>query len=972
MSRAQLFSTEVEEQRRQRLEKSGYPAGYWESDKVFALSTSLPLGVRVSLPVAGTTDISAVVPFSVIERARSAAEESKSSYWALDLLGCYLAHAAAEDGVNGYEWTVHKVGNGLPRFSDVVDMPHPHGSLQNGADSVITAHSRNTQILRRLRDGGSVVIDGRTGSGKSGQTALIAHLCVDDGIQRIDLDLVDMDDSPESVLSALITLPAPRGGWYLLVIENMHASPGTAEKVFQFVATLREKHHLRIAVLANGWLELTSTRESLRFLAGALTVRTEPGRVIEKLADAAGLSPRQLDGFRRLTGDGQDITLAHLAWAYFRDHGEIPTPEEFTEHTAREFGLTGELAVEVRECLYEFACLGSFDIEIPMWLRLKYEQHERPFGRLIERADTTYRIGSRSVAREVARYLYRRWKDDPDHPLPHPADKANRQLAAIGDPLIRSQLERLDLIHLTRQGGGQAGQRLANIWSLHLRMVDLLVRKANDDPEWGDNAASAAFAAMALYRLERTDEADGCARFVRERWDPFTSPALPTWIGTDASAEARDIRNLQHMMRLEDEQRAQAAGSGDDRRWQEELRSEHIDLDKMHRTWMLGVLLSFEAADPAAQDDRVDALHKAADEAWKQDGCFYPARIPWVTARVLIGLCEAGLSESPVASRAAEWLLSWKEPPDAKPMGWSSGTGAWNTKAMTNAMCLIALLKQGRVRKNDPRINVGYNSMLIEMGKQPDATRDPIDYGLIIEALLMMNGLGADRTTAYEKLTDLLYWVSQSVHWDSPRDERTALGGTAQIQVESTELPFTASQIVGCVRGLAAIELDKLYREMIDGSDESEEPGGNAVPEPEPGPAPEGAAPPAPAQVAEISAELMAKVRRAAVNIRTMLDEQITSRRRALRTMEGSTQNPAKAQSQLWQGLASYEGYERRLDELDQVLETGPITKALVVEIDDLGVAVGKGSYVRCIPDEEAAEIRRGSASAPPPPESSE
>ena len=944
---AQVFIDEVKVQREKRLKDNSYPAEYWESELVYELRSAGAGTVRVTLLGSDGFELSASVPVSVIDEAREAAEAeaeliqaagnvTERTYWALDLLGCYLVRAASENGVNGYHWAHHKIGNGLPRFEDVEASPRPRGQQQNGPDSVIIAHSKANAIEQRLRDGRSVLIDGRTGSGKSGQTALMAYRCGrDEKIQRIDLDLMDTDDGPESVLSALLTLPAPEAGWYLLVVENIHASLSTAKAVFGLVDALRAKG-LRISVLANGWVELNATREKLKFLGRAMLVQTEPHRVVDGWAERAGVSPDRMDAFRRMTGDGQDITLASLALDYFKECGEIPTDAAFTEYTAKKFGLDGELTPELRACLYEFACLGSFDMEIPAWLRRKYVAHACPFGELIERWDTSYRIGSRSVAREVARYFHQHWKDDPDHPLPHPAKRASNQLDEIGDRLYRAQLDRLDLINLTRQGAGEVGQLVAKVWSTQRHMIDLLVHRAEQDPEWGDNAACAAFAAIALYRLGLTRAADECAQRVRDRWDYQASP-MPRWRGDRPSAEAADFEHLKRRMKVEDEQRAAAGG---DRQWREEMRAERIELPKLHRTWMLGVLLCLEGADPVFHDERVEMLYEAAEEAWRVDGCFYPERIPWMTARLLLGLCAVGKANSPLAEKAVEWLVNWHEPGGGRAMDWSSGTGDWNTKVMTNAMCLTALLKQGRPGRYDQRIRVAYSSMLAEMEKQTDVTRAPVDYGLIIEAILLQSSRGEDRAKAYDKLSELLAWISSRDTWAPRRTEQMAMQGT----VESTELPFTAWQVAECVWNLATTELDKLYREFIDGPPDSVSETGPVPPEPGPIPGPTQSPEPA------VSEEVAHKVRRAVTTIRATIQEDMAGRRNALRSVKRATKNRPGEHNPLGEHLERYAQYDRELDDLERLIELGPVTEALVHALDDLGVRVLGGAYDRCLP----------------------
>lgn len=871
--------------------------------------------------------------------------DPKTAYWAVDLLACRLVHALAEEDGGGYAYTRRRIGNGLPTYAEA----HVQPELD-----IFVEHSKANQILEKLRtEHGSVQIYGATGAGKSVQASLLAYRCIElehDEIRRIQLDLQDQDDGAESVLAAMLTLPRPEAKWYLVVVENTHNNSKRARQVFELIDRLRRRYGFRIAVLATGGRSLESMPNKPACLRGIWCVAAEPRRVVNKWAEIKGLNSAEKKALRNMSGDGQDISLAHLVLKYYEDNGRsIPTNSQFTIYTAKHFGLDAEhfdlAGVQdsaVRDCLYKFACLGAAEIEMPPSLiRLSYRHIVTRFESLIEQADSTYRIGSRSVAREVARYAFEHWG-----PRPHPADVIMDHVKLRGDSLIQPLVEGLDLIDLKRDDAGTTSQVLGGVLKTRRQLSDLLAEEARKDEEWRDNVACAAFAAMALYGLGRIEEANRCADFVRDRWIVEPSGVLPYWRDSP-TAEQYDFLSLKEMMQEEDELLAgQTDLQGKNCCWPENQRSGQIDLARMHNTWMLGVLLSFEGSVPSPDTVRVGHLFEAAEKAWQPGGGFYPERIPWMTARILIGLCEAGKGDSDLARKAADWLLDWRAPGEKRAMGWASGTGVWNSLAMTNAMCLIALMKCNPTWEST-MIDVGYQHMMSAIDAQPGPEDEPLDYALMIEALLLAER-AQDRERAYGLLPRLLDWISRGDAWTYPRVHRSGLG-PREIKVESTELPFTASQLVPCVRSMVVDKLYGMYKEYIDGPGTTVEP--TPVTEPEtlvPDPRAE-----------QVPIALREKASRGIdLIIVPAIAENIESRQRTLRQMPVNGHTQPVNESTLYRKMLEFEDYRLEMEGLRRQFEDGPVTARLIVAIDDLGVRVNPRVYNRCIPESEADMIR--------------
>jgi hypothetical protein len=765
-------------------------------------------GIVVLLEACGDRPrLTARVPAQVIAEARQRAERAEpesAGWWALDLLGCYLANYRPEEANDELRrhWSEHRVGNGVPDFVQIQRKPRFPDSMFKHKDYALI-----DQAL--VRQHGSVLIDGRTGSGKSTLTALWAHSCHYAGAGRIDLDMIDASDGAESVMSALLTIP--KRAWYVVVMERVDTSLAKAQAVYLLVDRLRREHGYDIAVLANGWLNVTTNGgrdsstigERLRLPRGTKKIRTEPTKVFDSMVAGHSLDPGQIAALRECCGDGEDLVLAKLALDYVVRHSRVPSREEFTGHVAAKFGLDTMTDPVEREALYRFACLGMYEIEVPAdEIMVKYARLVKPFVSrgLIEQADTTHRIGSRSVAREMARYAYHNWTDPNGAPLPSPAGDAAYTLRYAGSAQIQAALDRLDFISASRDGAPPAGRMLANAWKRRERIRRLMEIAVQEDHEWGDNVACAAFACMALRYLDLDEHWERCADWIRRRWDYETPGALPIWRG-EKSAEKVDFQGMTESMSREDERLGKA------RAWPQDMRGDRIEPDRAHRTWMLGVLLCFEGTASKQDEDRLESLYESACTVQQPSGAFYPERVPWVTARVLIGLCMAGYGDTKAAGDAAIWLLH-----DSFQYGWKSGTGSWNTDIMTTAMSVVALIKQG-VSPAEHQLVVGLAGL-----SAPTAQRtSEIDTALVVEAMLLSLSDPQARSTAYDLLGELLVWASQDRQWTANGEhpkliEPERSGGEG----ESTKLPFVVSQLLPCIWHMVVNELATFFAEDFD------------------------------------------------------------------------------------------------------------------------------------------------------------
>ncbi len=133
------------------------------------------------------------------------------------------------------------------------------------------------------------------------------------------------------------------------------------------------------------------------------------------------------------------------------------------------------------------------------------------------------------------------------------------------------------------------------------------------------------------------------------------------------------------------------------------------DINRFFNTYILALLFEFEVTAPTSEYDneRVEKLFKKIElniinEENENSAYFYPARIPWVSARMLLALNlypknrNSGIRN--IISRYKVKLCNWLKKcsstftiKDKTYRFWAPGTGTWNGVLETTMMCTFAL-----------------------------------------------------------------------------------------------------------------------------------------------------------------------------------------------------------------------------------------------------------------------------------------
>jgi hypothetical protein len=313
---------------------------------------------------------------------------------------------------------------------------------------------------------------------------------------------------------------------------------------------------------------------------------------------------------------------------------------------------------------------------------------------------------------------------------------------------LRAQVGFKDIAHINRRA-----QTLADAWQAIDSLVERIEQQQAIDFTWGKTLSSAVFAIEALCAVGKRDKARQSLEFIRSHWQ-LEDEGIEILSGT---SERYDFDRILLSMQEEDS----AVGVP----FATAQTAQQLDPDRFHSTWVRGLILCVEAAYKDRKQNELEKLAILVEQTQEPAGNFYPSRVPWCTARVLMGLARCGrnYTNSPAVKNACDWLLRPTRAGGVYQDGvWESGTGAWNTAIETTAMCTIALILSG-LPADDPRLSAAWKFLLSRRNEWTKPEQE-IDGVLALNAHVAVTGDWQDVTN---EVNYLLKWARGEAFWDS-------------------------------------------------------------------------------------------------------------------------------------------------------------------------------------------------------------
>lgn len=298
------------------------------------------------------------------------------------------------------------------------------------------------------------------------------------------------------------------------------------------------------------------------------------------------------------------------------------------------------------------------------------------------------------------------------------------------------------------------------LWEKARRVADAVERNTEADLSWHDNIASAVFAHEVLEATGRTRQMERLRDDISRRW--------------------RNVDRLETQEYGDFQEIARSIGEAQDG---PNVASHEIDL--MHRSWLAGLVVTI----PSLRNEAAAALRTNQ----LSSGAIATEKVPWITARAILGLTTNGstITNCDITHAACQWL-SGESPDGARRFSlWPSGTGRWNSDLMSTAMCASALVAAEVFSSADAEIVSAY-----VMAKHPEWSQPgrEIDAALAIDVLL---ATGTSWRLLFDDILRLLAWTSEAHPWarlgvdaSESGEETSKLAGVASFVVRAMVRTF--------------------------------------------------------------------------------------------------------------------------------------------------------------------------------------
>ena len=543
------------------------------------------------------------------------------------------------------------------------------------------------------------------------------------------------------------------------VVDDLQSNPSVARYIITLVSAWRRvTTGIRPLLVGMCWPEFA--RQVVAWFEDCRPLTIYPQQVRDQLlARAQSLSPTILNAIKEQYGD--DLLLLSLFLNEAVRTQREPTPEAVIEtiwdertagvdeHHAKTIGLI-------------VSALGRFDIAAPTnFVEFQALVRQADISALIEsgllrKTGALLSVGHRSLAGLICDWIStgETWKTL--HAKNGPANVEEVVLRYIQSSDTALAIETLRGLQ-ARVGFKKEDQlnvraaAIVSIWQVFNTIVERLEVQQEIDPTWGGAPSSAMFAAQTFAEIGRDKDIEGSLRFLRECWSIVDGRIE---VAIEKLSTRHDFAKIRERMLKEDEV---------EHRWKAaSLAANQVDIDRFHRTWVLGLILGSEAASGTPRLP-LPQLAEMVEEEAISNVAFYPQRVPWCTARVLLGLAACGrtINTSETVKRCTQWLLRSTEEGGACKNGvWESGTGTWNSTIETTAMVLVALTAVG-VDWTDPSL-MAARSYLISNRTQWTSAGKEMDGALALQAYMDTGGNWEDIAPEVQRLCQ---WGKAEAVW---------------------------------------------------------------------------------------------------------------------------------------------------------------------------------------------------------------
>lgn len=615
-------------------------------------------------------------------------------------------------------------------------------------------HPAADQVAATLKTGRSCLLTGLSSSGKSFTALQAGYQLRMSGHDVLYLNTSAMRGVPFGVMRQIVMAESTDRS-RVVILDDLQSSPNWSR--YLLAALTAVSNSLRsgsLSLLAISWPGFAP--EAVTLMGDCLPINIASFQVASLLTASYGSGLDQASREKLLSRCGNDLLLLRRSLERGSSSGTIPTLDELASDLweVRTRNLHS-LSNEALRATLVASSLGRLDIAIPQAF-LTFEArvsdaHIDKFTNegLLRRVGSTLTMGHRSLSTLVSDWLSKRgeWKALTSAGGP-------KNVAALVLDYLRS-LDASSTVEAIRalqvkvgfRGDSHVSRRakaLAEVWRTLNALLERVDYQQRLDPTWGHSASSAMFAIQSLMEVGNRESAYASIQFLRSLWKISTDGALEFDLSRLTSQ--KDFVLIRESMAKDDEESASKLERG----FQD---ANSIDFVRFHTTWLAGVVLCAEAAHNPNPESLAPLL-KSIESMQLPSGAFYPERVPWVTARVMIGLAAAGRTaqHSSILAACSRWLLETARKGDS--IGgsiWRSGTGAWNSTLETTAMVLDALALSGL--DTLPEVAAEARNYLFSLRSTWTLPGGALDGAYAIQAYLLTGGAWEDVASELQQLS---------------------------------------------------------------------------------------------------------------------------------------------------------------------------------------------------------------------------
>lgn len=446
-----------------------------------------------------------------------------------------------------------------------------------------------------------------------------------------------------------------------LMIDDLQCDVELAKRLLSFICGHKDDIKTRnIHIFLTSWSSLAQAQDFCDFTKAIPTIKTKPQKFINMMKD-------RIDNQELLTICGDNLALISTALS-LKKHGMLKNTKSYKHELFECFVQTHDK--EQLKIIHVLAVLGTYEFETPI-LFIKN------FGSLDLQNVTTAKVvgesiflAHRKVSNFIARYI----------------EQESNCTAYQRKEIIKRYINSIDnrkkwkaLVHLIGENNQTDILSVSPLWNLMYEFQNNLKRQTKIDPTWENTPSSMYFVISTAKMLGVVDE---YKEVIDALCSNFSLSNEQVDVRYDILQTTNDFVKIKERMIEEDKNTCSA---------EYELGID-IDLVEIHKNWLYGLLIGLKGVlrDNGYQE-LINKIELEIIQSQQNGGYWYPKRVPWVTARILIGLAEAGYSiKDECIYKGVKYLLN-----QIKDRHWDAHTGGWNNGFETSSLCLEALIKCG-------------------------------------------------------------------------------------------------------------------------------------------------------------------------------------------------------------------------------------------------------------------------------------